>query len=1016
MIVSLRGAHGTLRYALSLFLAVGFVLLLSVPPASAADKVVLQLRWEPQFQFAGYYAALWRGYYAEAGLDVEIRSAVRPDGKVLSAIREVADGRAHFGIGAADVLVACDKGTHLTVVSGIFQHSPVAVIARKDADILSPGDLTRVRFRRFAGDIPDIELIAMLTAEGIDPAALKAYFHEAAGQKSIDLMAAGQLDAYVGYPLTANWQAKQNGVQITTLRPASYGVDFYGDSLFTSEGLAKQNPEMVKRFVKASLRGWKYALEHADEIATRIGRDVPRTFKVGDAVAFNRLQAREVIRLVQHPEVPLGQINPHRWQSMHGHLRRAGLVTNDFDMRRFLFDPRQGVIETQRSWITGLAVALGITVVLALAVLGLTWTIFLRRKVVARTAALTASEERYRTLVETMRDGLGVMDETGTITYVNDRACEMLGYTREEMQGRKVTDLLISDDEARAEFKKRMRLGEAGVRTPYEIDFTRKDGKKIAVLASPQPVFDADGTYRGVFVVVTDVTQLKTTQEALRESDERFRLILDNAASAVQLKDLDGRYLVVNKKFQSMLGVAYDEIIGKKSRDFFFGPQADKIEEMDRQALDKGMVVVWDFEQVLPDGRKIIEFVRKFPVLNKKGEAVGVATIAADVSEQRKLEEQLAHSQKMEAVGQLTGGIAHDFNNLLAIILGSAELLKSRSTDNHDLIDRIRRAGDRGAELTHRLLAYSRRQPLQPIVVNVNDLVKDTGKTLERMLGETITVDISPSASLWPTVADPGQLENVILNLAINARDAMPIGGALSIRTLNVSLNNAEASELDGCLPGDYVLLTVTDTGTGMAPDVLQNAFDPFFTTKDVGAGSGLGLSMVYGFAKQSRGAAGIESLEGQGTTVKLYLPRANQAEAAETRNDRDIAVAKKRDGTVLVVEDDPDVRELTVTLLESLGYHTLQAEDGPSALACLRENSGIDLLFTDIVLPRGMSGSDIAREAAHIRPDLKVVFTSGYPDKDFNGARSEADDAMLVRKPYLLSDLADALDTAMNA
>ncbi len=381
-------------------------------------------------------------------------------------------------------------------------------------------------------------------------------------------------------------------------------------------------------------------------------------------------------------------------------------------------------------------------------------------------------------------------------------------------------------------------------------------------------------------------------------------------------------------------------------------------------------------------------------------------------------EDALRQSQKMEAIGQLTGGISHDFNNLLSVILGNAELLEEyadgRSPDERELLTSIIRSAGRGAELTHRLLAFSRNQTLNPESIHLGDQIRGMTDILKRSLGETIEVTTSEGLDLWPAYADPGQVENALLNLAINARDAMPDGGKLTIETSNVTLDEAYAGTQVDLEPGDYVMLSVSDTGCGMSKEVASRVMEPFYTTKEVGKGTGLGLSMVFGFAKQSGGHLAIYSEEGIGTSVKLHLPRGNK-EAASEKIEVEIRGAQSPDEVVMVVEDDFEVRKLVVSLLKSLGYRTLEASDGPESLEYFRSDSRIDLLLTDIVLPGGFLGAEVARQARSLRPGMKVIYMSGYTDNAAFDRSEWVGGGILIQKPFRKVDLAEKVRDALD-
>jgi signal transduction histidine kinase len=389
-----------------------------------------------------------------------------------------------------------------------------------------------------------------------------------------------------------------------------------------------------------------------------------------------------------------------------------------------------------------------------------------------------------------------------------------------------------------------------------------------------------------------------------------------------------------------------------------------------------------------------------------------------EMDEKAKTEEALRQSQKMEALGQLTGGVAHDFNNLLTVIMGGLETIgraapaqpnDPRSARLHRARDMAAQAAQRAATLTSRLLAFARRQPLEPRAIDVNRMVAGLADLMRSTLGEAVQVETVLGAGTWLTRADVGQLESALLNLAVNARDAMPDGGRLTIETANAALDDAYvAAQSETVAAGQYVMLAVTDTGVGMDKRTLEHAVEPFFTTKEVGKGTGLGLSQVYGFVRQSAGHVRIYSEPGEGTTVRLYLPRyvATETPSPETP-DEILPGLLVGDETVLLVEDHDDLRAHSAGLLRELGYRVIEAADGPAALAALADNPEVGLLFTDVVLPGGMNGRQIADEARALRPDLKVLFTTGYTRNAIvhNGALDPG--VQLIAKPYSFSELA---------
>jgi signal transduction histidine kinase/CheY-like chemotaxis protein len=390
-----------------------------------------------------------------------------------------------------------------------------------------------------------------------------------------------------------------------------------------------------------------------------------------------------------------------------------------------------------------------------------------------------------------------------------------------------------------------------------------------------------------------------------------------------------------------------------------------------------------------------------------------------DITDRREIELQLRQAQKMEAIGQLTGGIAHDFNNILAIIIGMTELVAvgvAGDAKLSDMVKKIDDAAERGVQLVQRMLAFARKQPLEARVLNVNEAVKRAAAMLERTVGEHIALQTSLAEDLWPALADPSQLEDAIINLAVNARDAMPKGGDLALETANVRLDEVCAAGRTDVPPGDYVAVFVTDSGTGMPPEVIERAFEPFFTTKAVGRGSGLGLSMVYGFVRQSGGHVRIDSELGHGTSIRMYFPKAERTADSPGRvpcePERRLPSGCE---TILVVEDDATVRTMAVTTLEGLGYHIHQAPDGRSALGILNGGDHIDLLFTDMIMPNGVSGQDLVEAARTLRPSMKTLLTSGYSEQ-FASTRGNGNrGAPLLGKPYRREKLATAVRSILD-
>jgi PAS domain S-box-containing protein len=572
-----------------------------------------------------------------------------------------------------------------------------------------------------------------------------------------------------------------------------------------------------------------------------------------------------------------------------------------------------------------------------------------------------------------------------------------------------------------------------------EVIAERPDGTRINLLPHPTPLHDSSGALVGAVNVLVDITERKQAEEVIRQlnetleqrveqrsqvirqaftelraSEERFRLLVQGVADyAIFMVDPNGFVTNWNAGAARIKGYAAEEIVGHHFSRFY--PEEDQQRRLPQTALEtarrtgKYEAEGW---RVRKDGTRFWANVVIDAIHDGTGQLIGFAKITRDLTERRAAEEQVRQAQKMEAIGQLTGGVAHDFNNLLTAIIGNLEMLATvlpAGDPGRRYAEGALRAASRGSRLTEHLLAFSRRQEIRPEIVSVNDLLRENLMLSQKTVGDGIEIALELQDEVWSCRIDPAQFGAAILNLAANARDAMSRSGRLVFRTENVTTAENTVDQP----AGDYVALSVADTGCGMAADVVERAFEPFYTTKEVGKGTGLGLSQVYGFAKQSGGDARIESKVGKGTTVRIYLPRADGQAAAVAVSHEGLQKTPPAAATILIVEDDPDVREMIVGILSDLGHQTLVATNGPEALAILNRDHSIDLLFTDIVMPAGMSGTDLARQASRLRPDLKILLSSGYA-REANQWRSARVEFPFIAKPYRPATLGKKLEEVL--
>jgi len=624
---------------------------------------------------------------------------------------------------------------------------------------------------------------------------------------------------------------------------------------------------------------------------------------------------------------------------------------------------------------------------------------------------LRRREASFRLMFESNPVPMWVVERAGLrFLDVNAAAVEQYGYGREQFLAMRATDIAPADDQGRS----RADTGADGRVRRHR----RADGGNIEAAIYDRPLSFAG--HDAVLVAAIDLTARKMAEDELRRTRAFLDTVIESVPASIAVREAkdDHRYVLINRACEKFLGVTRDRVIGRTVHEVLPPAAADFLEARDRDLLEQGHEI-FDAESLLttPDQGDRYLTARRLLIRDDNHQPQYLLAVIEDVTKRRMLEEQLRQSQKMEAIGQLTGGLSHDFNNLLAIIIGNLDLLRDQVGGNPDALEAVEEAlgaSLRGADLNRRLLAFARRQPLQPRNIDLNELVAGMTKLLERTLGEHIDIVLSTAEGLWPLVVDPTQLESALTNLVVNARDAMPRGGRLVIGTRNISIDADYAAAHGDVTAGDYVVLEVSDTGEGMRPEVVARVFEPFFTTKDKDKGTGLGLSMVFGFVKQSGGHVQAYSEVGLGTTLRLYLPRG----ARDAADDAAPAapVLPRGHETVLAVEDNRALRRILVRQLQDLGYRVLEAEDAKSAIAILDRENDVDLLFTDIVLPGGVNGSELARMAAAMRAELKVLFTSGFPEAAFGPGGALPTGASLLVKPYRKDELAQRLRESLAA
>jgi len=637
-------------------------------------------------------------------------------------------------------------------------------------------------------------------------------------------------------------------------------------------------------------------------------------------------------------------------------------------------------------------------------------------------------------LLEAVPDAMVAVNQKGVILQINTQTECMFGYTRKELIGQSI-EILVPECQRsqhighRQQFAEEPRIRRMGV--GLNLYGRRRNGSEFPVEISLSPIPTGNGIL--VLSAIRDITDRKLVEEQLRRAHEelarqrdrelwenraRLALIVDSSQDAIIGKDLNGIITHWNQGAEHIYGYTAAEAIGQPISLLAPQDRVDEVSSILEQVREGQRVEYFESVRVTRDGRRLDMSISVSPIRDANGETIGASTIARNVTGQKRVEEQLRQAQKMEAVGRLAGGIAHDFNNILGIITACTELLIPHvdpEAASSQYIDHIREASTRGASLTRQLLAFSRKQPTKPRVLDLNERLREVSKLLRPLMGDDVEVCLLARSPVPLVEVDPGQLDQIVLNLAVNARDAMPYGGKLIVETAAVNLDDDFVAQHPPMKIGRHVMLAVSDTGTGMDLATQQRIFEPFFTTKETGKGTGLGLSTVYGIVKQSAGHIWVYSEPGHGTTFKIYFPCVDEKVWLGQEAKAETEYPRGEGKTILVVEDDEIMRTLTRKMLEEQGYAVIEASDGKVALEKLASSGHpVDLTLTDVVM-RGMSGPDLALRLMNSNPGMKIVYMSGYTDELLDHEGGLTSGITLLEKPFTRSALLGTISGALD-
>ena len=629
------------------------------------------------------------------------------------------------------------------------------------------------------------------------------------------------------------------------------------------------------------------------------------------------------------------------------------------------------------------------------------------------------SEALLRLVTDNLPFLVAYVDSGLRYRFINRTGAAWYARSAEEVVGRTTSDVL--GQAGYPGLKTHLVGASKGQSQAFEERVTYPDGITRVIQGIYVPDRDDSGDVRGFIAIAIDITERKQSEDALRDNEERYRRLYNKTPIMLHSIDGESRLLSVSDFWLDKLGYARDDVIGRKSIEFLTPESRSKaVNDVIPEFLRTGLCTDIEYQMVSRSGEIIDVLLSAIAERDENGDVVNSLAVLTDITDRKEVERQFVQAQKMESVGQLTGGLAHDFNNLLGVVMGNLQLIERSVKDNEKAKRRIAtalQAVDKGADLTRRLLAFARRQNLETKTVETGPLLAEMCHMLRLTLGGSVELECHVPDDIPGIRTDPNQLQSAILNLAVNARDAMPDGGKLTIEATTVDIDSDYAERDSEIAPGTYVVIAVTDTGEGISADKAGKVFEPFFTTKEVGKGSGLGLSTIYGFMRQSGGQIQISSEEGVGTTVRLYVPIATDIDVPATGAEgEDGAPISGGTEKVLIVEDQDEVREVGVALLEDLGYAVVEASSPAEGLRLLEADRSIDVLFTDIVMPGRMDGTKLALAARALRPGLPVVFTTGYAEAAVLDEGDVKSAKNLVTKPYRRDDLAHKLRLALDS
>ncbi len=974
-------------------------------------RVRLQLKWFHAFQFAGYYAAQSRGYYRDAGLEVEIVEGA-PD---RLPIRQVADQQIEFGVhDGGDLLYAHLTGEPVVALAAVFQHSPYVILSLRDTGIRTPSDLAgRTMMDESHGASP---LLAMLKREGVavgdqaSPSAVQLLPHS----WQLEDLVERRVDAMTAYLTDEPLKLKRRGIEVATLNPVDYGVDFYGDTLFTSEALLTHQPDLVEAFRAASMRGWDYAMSRTEELAAQIqSMPTQRSVPLTRQALLDEADAMQ--RIVLSSLVEIGHMNPGRWQRMAREFAFVGVTPDISRVEGFVPDPQAA--ERRRQRLLEL-LGYGLGAVLLIALGSLLWVRQLRRRVRQRTVALeeamalreeqarqlAAAEQKTRAILAALPDQVVTMRRDGELVDIlAPGSDEALGQLAANVHGSERADLPGGlRDKLRCAFD-----SDGGKQTMDVREVQIEIGGETRVLETRSVPLDADQ----VVCVVRNVTEQRRAQERLA----LLAAAVEQAAEDIVITDADIVIQYVNPAFEASTGYRSDEVVGKRPSILKSGQHDDAFYAELHEILARGEIWQGRFQNRTKDGCIILQDASIVAIRDAEGHTQGYVSARRDVTQQVELENQVEQSQRMQAIGTLAGGIAHDFNNVLAGVVGFAELALDREGNPAGTVEdlqRVQKAAQRAAALTRQILDFSRRLPDEARPVRVHGLVEEALKMVRATIPSSVEVQLRSSSQTHARLA-PGDVERIVVNLCTNASLAIGVSpGQILVELEEVDPTEVAEGPAEIRDAGIHLRLSVTDNGCGMTPVVRKRLFEPFFTTRTGGEGTGLGLSVVHGIVKSRGGVIQVFSEPNRGSRFDVWIPISEPEPSAQAAEP---PTALTGSGRILLVDDEDMITTVFKQALEKRGYTVEIHNSSPEALRAFETAPGsFDLVVTDLSMPK-LRGDDLAAKVKAIRPEVCVLLCTGNDLALDPSAVGPMGVDRVLQKPLSISQMAAAIQSILE-